>query len=178
MIPKPPEPVPGPLTERLDGRCRDSAWHETREPLSAERTFPLESRAGGSCHEWIRHLHADSDESLSGASDSLRRIFRIYQGQGRTERLVVRLAGIEKSAQEELLRERAAAAELARENRFVRRMLDDRDRQFTALQMEFVSLQRNWLWRALRTVRLELGRVRRMFRQPGEAQGGRAGQTS
>jgi hypothetical protein len=141
--------------------------------MVADRAFPLESRAGGNCRDWLRHLHESSGEPLSGAGEPMKRIFRIYQTENRTDLLVSRLVGIERSVQGELSRERAAAAALARENRFVRRMLDDRDREFSALKAEFAALHSNWAWRALRTVRWELGRIRRLFRPA--ATGDRAG---
>lgn len=62
------------------------------------------------------------------------------------------------------LRERPADGSLARENRFIQRMLDDRDRQFTELQAEFSAMRRDWAWRTLGVLRHWLGRMRRQFR--------------
>jgi hypothetical protein len=163
-IPKPPEPVPGPLLEHFEGGSRVAVCSEQPEMMVADRTFPLESRAGGNCRDWLRHLHQNVGEPLSEAGDAMKRVFKIYQMENRTDRLVGRLVGIEKAMQGEISRERAAAQVLARENKFIKRMLDDRDREFSALQAEFVALRHDWVWRAMRTLRGELGRLRRLFR--------------
>ena len=175
MIPKPPEPVPGPLLERLNGGSQAAPWLEQMEAVHAERTFPLESRAGGSCRDWIQYLHAGADDATGEAGDPMKRIFRIYQRENRTERLVARLAAIDKATHAELQRERSAAADLAKENRLLQRMLDDRDRQYSALQMECVSLKRNWLWRTMRVVRTDLVRLRRKLRPSAAGAGVRQG---
>ena len=54
--------------------------------------------------------------------------------------------------------ERSLEAALARENRFIRRMLDDRDRQFAALQAELSAMRRQF-WPASAA-------CRRNYRQP------------
>jgi hypothetical protein len=164
MIPKPPEPVPGPLTEHLNTRLRIAPWQEQQEAVNAAHTYPLESRAGGSLGDWIQYLHRDPSLSTGDAGDAMKRIFGIFQRENRTELLVSRLAAIENATHSELMREKTAAAELADENRFLKRMLDDRDRQYRALQNEFVSLHRNWIWRTIRAVQSDLGRLRRMLR--------------
>jgi hypothetical protein len=66
-------------------------------------------------------------------------------------------------------RETSVAA-LVRENRFIQRMLDDRDRQFASLQGELSSMRRDWAWRTLGVLRLEVRRFRRQFWQvaPGD----------
>jgi hypothetical protein len=137
---------------------------EHPEMMLAERTFPLPSHAGGNCREWIQYLHKDAGEPLSEMGDQMRRIFRIYQMENRTDRLVNRLVGIEKALQGELLRERARAEEFAQENKFVKRMLSDRDREYSALQSEFKSMKHDWVWRTMRMIRSEFGRARRLFR--------------
>jgi hypothetical protein len=150
-MPRTQEPAPARIAERP-------------EMLLAEHAFPLESRAGGNYRDWIHSLHRDTGEALSDVGDPMRRIFRICQMENRTDRLVSRLVWIEKSVQEALSRERAEAQALASENRFIKRMLDDRDREFSALQAEFLALKRNWIWRAIRAVRCDLGRLRRLVR--------------
>jgi hypothetical protein len=150
-IPNNPDPAPGLLVEHP-------------EMMLAERTFPLPSHAGGNCREWIQYLHKDAGEPLSETGDQMRRIFRIYQMENRTDRLVNRLVGIEKALQVELSRERAKADELAEENKFIKRMLSDRDREYSALQSEFRSMKHDWVWRTMRMIRCELGRLRRFFR--------------
>jgi hypothetical protein len=65
------------------------------------------------------------------------------------------------SLQAELQRERSANAALARENRFIQRMLDDRDRQVAAFQSELAGVRRDWLWRTVGAVRAALARIRR-----------------
>jgi len=164
MIPKPPEPVPGPLLERLDGHSRVATWQEQQETVNAARTYPLQSKAGGSVGDWIQYLHRDPGFSTGEAGDAIKRIFAIFQGQDRTELLVNRLVAIENATHSELLREKAAAAELANENRFLKRMLDDRDRQYKALQAEYVSLHRSWIWRTIRAIQSDFGRLRRTLR--------------
>jgi hypothetical protein len=134
------------------------------EMMLAERTYPLQSKAGGNCRDWIQYLHKDVSEPLSEVGDQMRRIYRIYQMENRTDRMVNRLVGIEKMLQAELSKERAAAETHASENKFIKRMLEDRDREFAALQAEFASMRHDWVWRTIRTIRCELGRVRRLFK--------------
>jgi hypothetical protein len=69
--------------------------------------------------------------------------------------------GNEMTLEEQLLYERAAAASLAREVRFVRRMLDDRDQQYADLQRKCAAAPRRGAWwfsRALKTDFRRLGR--------------------
>jgi hypothetical protein len=132
-----------------------------------DRTFPLESRAGGDCGEWIKCLLQDTGEPLSEASEPMRRILKMCEIENRTDRLVNRLVGIERSVHGQLSRERVAADALAKENKFFKRMLVDRDREFSALQTEFVALKRDWAWRTVRMVRCDLARLRRLFRPSG-----------
>jgi hypothetical protein len=94
--------------------------------------------------------------------------------ENRTDLLVNRLVGIERSVQGQLSMERAAAEALAKENGFIKRMLADRDREFSALQAEFVALKSDWAWRTVRRIRCDLARIRRLFRLSGVR--GRAGQ--
>jgi hypothetical protein len=152
--PKPAEPVPGPITDGFEVGSR--GW--------MDRAYPLRSGVGGNCRDWIHFLHQDTGESFSEPDDPMRRIFRICQSEHRTDRLVSRLIGIEKSLQKELAGERDAVERLGRENRFIQRMLEDRDREFSILQAEFVALKRDWVWRTLRRVRCDLARLRRFFR--------------
>jgi len=137
---------------------------ERMEMMSAERTFPLESGAGGSCREWIQYLHQDAHRAMADANEPLKRIFALYQRENRADRLVNRLVAIEKALHAELQKERAAVAVLSRENKFVQRMLDDKDRQYASLQTEFVALRNDWAWRTIRMIRGRLGRVRRIVR--------------
>jgi hypothetical protein len=59
--------------------------------------------------------------------------------------------------------DRSAHAALARENKFIQRLLDDRDRQFAALQEEVAALKRDWAWRTLCLFRRGAIRLRRLF---------------
>jgi hypothetical protein len=142
---------------------------------------PLESRAGGDFAEWIRRVYEVADDPLSEAGEPMRWLYGICRKEGRTERLVNCLLRAEKAAQAQLerereacARERAAAEALARENRFVRRMLESRDRQFAALQAEVLAMRRNWAWRMVRRARCAAGRARRLLGPGGAAEGGRA----
>jgi hypothetical protein len=166
-IAKPPEREPGPLTDRFEGRSRLAACAEQPEMTGGARSFPLESRAGGDFGEWIRILLQDTGEPLSETGETMKRILRVCEIENRTDRLVNRLVAIEKSVQGQLSNERAAAEALAKENRFIGRMLEDRDREFAALQTEFVALKRDWAWRTVRMIRCDLTRLRRLFRPSG-----------
>ncbi|HXN35230.1 MAG TPA: hypothetical protein VN877_03610 [Opitutaceae bacterium] len=73
-------------------------------------------------------------------------------------------AECEREPEDRNLKELHADGSLARENRFIQRMLDDRDRQFSELQAEFSAMRRDWAWRTLGVFRLWLGRMRRPFR--------------
>lgn len=87
--------------------------------------------------------------------------------EGRVDRLVNGLLGIEKALQHELARARAEAereksraAAAENEVRFVRRVLNSRDRQFSVLQAEVMAARRDWMWRAVRRARCALRRAR------------------
>jgi len=87
--------------------------------------------------------------------------------EGRVDRLVNCLLGIEKSLQLEVAkaraeaeRERSRAVAAENEVRFVRRVLDSRDRQFAALQAEVMAARRDWMWRTVRKARCALRRLR------------------
>jgi hypothetical protein len=65
--------------------------------------------------------------------------------------------------------EEEAGGALVRENRFIQRMLDDRDRQFASLQRELSTMRRDWAWRTLAVLRLGVRRIRRQFWQTASA---------
>jgi hypothetical protein len=71
--------------------------------------------------------------------------------------------GIERRLGAQPAQERDPEAALVRENRFIQRMLDDRDRQFAALQEEVAALKRDWAWRTLFLLRRAIFRLRRQF---------------
>jgi hypothetical protein len=56
-----------------------------------------------------------------------------------------------------------AGDDLVRENRFIQRMLDDRDRQYASLQGELSMMRRDWAWRTLGLLRFGVRRIRRQF---------------
>jgi hypothetical protein len=70
---------------------------------------------------------------------------------------------IEKRLDTQASRERSAHEALARENKFIQRLLDDRDRQFAALQEEVAALKRDWAWRTLCLFRRGSIRLRRLL---------------
>jgi hypothetical protein len=80
-------------------------------------------------------------------------------------------AAIERRPEGRPSREQPADVALVRENKFIKRMLDDRDRQFAALQDELSAMRRNWAWRTLGVFGLGL---RRFSRPPGEPDTSRA----
>ncbi len=168
--------VPNPAAAPVRGDD-GSACAIPAEAISAGRAFPLRSRAGGSCRDWIRYLHQELGDPLRDAGEPMRRMFRIYLRENRTDRLVNRLVALEAEAQAELARERAEKEALQREISLNRRMLDDRDMQFSALKSEFAALQRDWAWRSLREARRGLLRIRGLFgtaraaRRTGQAAG-------
>jgi hypothetical protein len=111
----------------------------------------------------------------------MRWLYGICQREGRTDRLVNCLLRIEAATHAELLGERAAAAQeraavtaLVKENQFVRRMLENRDRQFAALQSEFLAMRRDWAWRMVQRVRCAAKTARRAVGLPVPACPGRA----
>jgi hypothetical protein len=59
--------------------------------------------------------------------------------------------------------EESADSSLVRKNRFIQRMLDDRDRQVASLQEELSTMRRDWAWRTLGFLRLGFGRIRSRF---------------
>ena len=59
--------------------------------------------------------------------------------------------------------EESADSSLVRKNRFIQRMLDDRDRQVASLQDELSTMRRDWAWRTLGFLRLGVRRIRRKF---------------
>jgi hypothetical protein len=71
--------------------------------------------------------------------------------------------GIEKRLELQPSRERNSASALARENKFIQRLLDDRDRQLAALQEEVAAMKRDWAWRTLCFLRRMTLRIRRQF---------------
>jgi hypothetical protein len=56
-----------------------------------------------------------------------------------------------------------AGGALVRENRFIQRMLDDRDRQCASLQGELSMMRRDWAWRTLGLLRFGVRRIRSQF---------------
>jgi hypothetical protein len=166
-VPKPRDADSGPCPEQLDRNPGAAMSRERDEILDAVCAFPLESRAGGSCRDWFLFLRRDFGDPLSEASEPLRRIFEFCKEENRADRLVNRLIGIERAVQKELLREKAATETLVNENRFIRRMLDDRDRQYAELQVELVAMRRDWAWRAIRMLRRRLGRLCRLYQAGG-----------
>jgi hypothetical protein len=52
---------------------------------------------------------------------------------------------------------------LVRENKFILRLLDDRDRQFASVQCELSAMRRDWVWRTLGVLKNEVRRARRQF---------------
>jgi hypothetical protein len=50
-----------------------------------------------------------------------------------------------------------------REDKFIQRMLEDRDRQFASFQRELLAMRRDWAWRTLGLPRHAFSRVRRQF---------------
>jgi hypothetical protein len=67
--------------------------------------------------------------------------------------------GNERTLEEQLLYERAAAASLARELKFIRRMLDDRDQQYADLQRKYSAAQRRGSWRFARALKTDFRRL-------------------
>jgi hypothetical protein len=68
--------------------------------------------------------------------------------------------GIEGRLEGRPLNDRRPDDALSRENRFIQRLLDDRDRQFAALQGEVAALKRDWAWRTLSLLRRGTIRLR------------------
>jgi hypothetical protein len=71
--------------------------------------------------------------------------------------------GIEKRLDAHPVSERRSDDALLRENKFIQRLLDDRDRQFAALQEEVAAMKRDWAWRTLCLFRRGTIRLRRQF---------------
>ena len=150
--------------------------------FQAGRAFPLQSRAGGNFTEWLRRVREATDDPLSEAGESMKWFYGACAREGRVDRLFNCLLGIEKSlqleldrAKAELERERSRALAAENEVRFVRRVLDSRDRQFSALQAEVLAARRDWMWRAVRKARCALRRARSSLglapREPGHLAG-------
>jgi hypothetical protein len=79
-----------------------------------------------------------------------------------SSKFTLEFPGNGKTLEEQLLQERATAAALAKEIKFVRRMLDDRDRQYVALQVRCGgALRRRGAWRVAGAFRSDLRRLRR-----------------
>jgi hypothetical protein len=81
-----------------------------------------------------------------------------------TERFATRLASTQKALLAELAGERTRADALAADNAFLQRMLDDRDRQYSKLQLEFVGMREDRIWRMIRKLRGQTDRLRQLFR--------------
>jgi hypothetical protein len=134
-------------------------------------TWPLESRGGGNFRDWVYYLHQDLADPLAEANEAMRWIYQIYQKENRADRFANRLLGLEKAAHRDLQKaraetekERAAVVALGKENRFIQRMLDDRDREFAALQADYVAMRRDRVWRVISMIRNDLSRLRGLFR--------------
>jgi hypothetical protein len=96
---------------------------------------------------------------------ALREPFQVPMDGGSPPKSGRDLAGIDRRFETLLPGERLSDAALVRENRFVRRMLNDRDRQLAALQDELSAMRRDWAWRALGAFGLGFRRLRRQFWQ-------------
>jgi hypothetical protein len=71
--------------------------------------------------------------------------------------------GIEGRLEGQPVRDRRPDDSLSRDNKFIQRLLDDRDRQYAALQEEVFALRRGWAWRTLCIFRRATIRLRRQF---------------
>lgn len=94
---------------------------------------------------------------------SIREQFQYPTETGAAGKAVCDFNGIEKRLETQASRERNSTAALARENKFIQRLLDDRDRQLAALQEEVAALKRDWAWRTLCLLRRGALRMRRQF---------------
>jgi hypothetical protein len=106
----------------------------------------------------------------------MRWLYAVCRRENRVDRLVNRLVRVEKAAQAELRRERAATdscqaavAQLLRDKRLLRKMLDERGRQLAEVQAELAAMRRNGFWRIVRLLRSDARRIRRLFRAPTRA---------
>jgi hypothetical protein len=97
------------------------------------------------------------------AQSSVREQFRDPMDAGVTCRGVRDFTGIEERLEGQRARDRRPDDSLSRENRFIQRLLDDRDRQYAALQEEVLALKRDWAWRTLCLFRRGTIRLRRQF---------------
>jgi len=93
----------------------------------------------------------------------LREQFRDPMDTGTSGRGVRDFNGIEGRLEGQPVRDHRPDDALARESRFIQRLLDDRDRQFVALQVEVAALKRDWAWRTLCLFRRGVIRLRRRF---------------
>ena len=139
-------------------------------PRETARAFPLESRAGGDLHCWMRAVRGGGADPLPEAGDIMRWLYRFSESQGCTEGLVNGLLAAEKSAlalaerqKAEASRRRSDVALLTREIRFVQGLLDRRDQQFAALQGELNAMQADALWRLVQRVRRARKRLLALF---------------
>jgi hypothetical protein len=94
---------------------------------------------------------------------SIREQFRDPMDCGAPDRGARDFTGLEGRLEIPASSERPAPLDLARENRFIQRLLDDRDRQFAALQEEVAVLKGDWAWRTLCLFRRAFVRLRRHF---------------
>lgn len=162
------------VLERRELLLKDSRALEIckgcNDVMRAAGTPPLASLNGGLFRDWVYYLFKDMDDPLSEANDVMKWIIRIYEKEGRTDRLVNRLLEIEKASHEALLEERAALAALSvdratilAERQSIQRMLDERDRQFAELHAGWVAMRRDPLWRFANMIRNDLRRILRIF---------------
>jgi hypothetical protein len=93
----------------------------------------------------------------------VREQFQYPVDNGAAGKAVGDFGGIEKRLESQPTRERNSTSALVRENKFIQRLLDDRDRQLAALQEEVAALKRDWAWRTLCLLRRTVFRIRRQF---------------
>jgi hypothetical protein len=97
------------------------------------------------------------------AQSPIREQFRDPMDAGAPCRGVRDFSGIEARLEGQPVRDRRVEDSLSRENKFIQRLLDDRDRQYAALQEEVFALKRDWAWRTLCIFRRGTIRLRRQF---------------
>jgi hypothetical protein len=98
-----------------------------------------------------------------GEQPPIREQFRDPMDTGASRMGARDFGGIEKRLDARPAGERRTDEALLRENKFIQRLLDDRDRQFAALQEEVAALKRDWAWRTLCMFRRGTIRLRRQF---------------
>jgi hypothetical protein len=146
------------VLRRRDELLRDSSalaiCRQCNDIMRIGGTLPLASGGGGNFRDWIYHLHEDLDDPLSEANPAMRWIFKIYEKEGRTDRMVNRLLGLERALTAErdaLLVQRdelaflrdmftADRAAVAADRSAIQGRLDERDRQFAALHAEYTAV--------------------------------------